>query len=113
MLGLRAHGWISAGLFAAVIGIAVLGNVLEAMGVAPPPPAFRLPFLTAYLILVLAFVLSLVPVIVKTVLGAQDAGAVAVLVRHQDRIVWALWLLILLGLAIALPAMIANGFFAP
>lgn len=117
MLSLRAHAWTCAGLFAALIGIAILGNVLEAAGAAPPPRAYQLPFMIAYLTLFLAFVLSAIPVIVKTVLRAQAGNAhvepIAALIRQQDRIIWVLWILILLGLAVALPAIIADGFFTP
>lgn len=118
MLSLRAHAWICAGLFVALIGIPIVGNTLQAMGIAPPPRAAQLPIMIGYLALFVAFGLSTVPVIVKTVLRTQErlgnAGAapVAALIRHQNRIIWALWLLILLGIAIAVPAMIADGFFA-
>lgn len=119
MLSLRAHGWICACLFAALIGIAILGNVLEASGMAPPPEEYRQPLMIFYLGLFLAFGLSAIPVIVKTVLRTQErmgnAGAapVAALIRHQNKIIWGMWILILLGVAIGLPAMIRDGFFTP
>lgn len=113
MLSLRAHAWISGALLAALIGIPIAGNIAEAAGVPAPSGAWRLPFQIFYLSLFLAFALSAVPVIVLSVLRAQkDNAAAAPLIRNQARIVWVLWALMLLGAAIALPAMIRDGFFA-
>lgn len=114
MLSLRAHAHICAGLFAALILVPVTGNLVLAMGTAPPSRAWQMPFMIAYLTLFLAFGLSAIPVIVKTVLRAQEGKAAAApLIRNQNRIIWAMWLLILAGTAVALPAMIQDGFFSP
>lgn len=113
MLSLRAHAWIAACLFAALIGIPILGNTLYAMGMGPPSRAVQLPLMVFYLAIFLAFALSTVPVIVMTVLRAQaNNRAAAGLIRHQKAIIWTLWVLMLLGTAIAVPAMVADGFFA-
>jgi hypothetical protein len=57
--------------------------------------------------------MSAIPVMVMTVLRAQARqGRAAGLIRRQNAIIWTMWILILLGIAIALPAMIADGFFA-
>ena len=113
MLGFRAHTWICAGLFAALIAIPIAGNVAAASGVAPPPKSVQLPFMIGYLILFLAAGMSAIPVMVMTVLRAQERqGRAAALVRRQNAIIWVLWALILLGTAVAVPAMIADGFFA-
>jgi uncharacterized membrane protein YGL010W len=112
MLSLRAHAIICASLFAALIGIPLVGNLAMATGTSPPPHAWQLPLMVFYLTLFLAFGLSAVPVMVMTVIRAQS-GAIPALVRYQSRIVWILWLLILAGIAVALPAMIAGGFFNP
>ena len=45
MLSLRAHAWICCGLFAALFLIPIVGNVLQASGVAPPPRSVQLPFM--------------------------------------------------------------------
>lgn len=117
MLSLRAHAWICAGLFAALFAIPILGNIWAATGGAMPK-ALQLPFLIAYLGLFVAFGLSAIPVMVKLVLRAQEKlgnanePLVAALIRNQNAIVWGMWLLILAGLAVALPAMIQAGFFA-
>ena len=113
MLGLRAHAWICAGLFAALIGIPILGNTLQMFGVNPPPRGVQLPLMVFYLTLFFAFGLSTIPVIVMTVLRAQaNNPAAAGLIRRRNAIIWTLWILIVLGTAIAVPAMIADGFFA-
>ncbi|MBV9992045.1 MAG: hypothetical protein JOZ72_12225 [Alphaproteobacteria bacterium] len=113
MLSLRAHVWICAGLFAALLVVPIVGNVLAASGMAPPPRSMQLPFMIGYLVLFVAAGLSAVPVMVMTVLRAQERqGRAAALVRRQTTIIWAMWALILLGIAVAVPAMIADGFFA-
>lgn len=113
MLGLRAHAWICAGLFAALFAIPIAGNVAAASGMAPPPRSVQLPFMIGYLVLFLAAGMSAIPVMMMTVLRAQERrGRAAALIRHQNTIIWAMWALILLGIAVALPVMIADGFFA-
>jgi len=117
MFSLRTHAIICAVLFALLFGIPILGNSLQAAGMAPPPRAFQLAFMIGYLVLFLAFGLSAIPVMVMAVLRGQakigDGAPFAPLVRNQDKIIWAMWILILAGTAVALPAMIRDGFFAP
>jgi hypothetical protein len=117
MLSLRAHAILSATLFALIILIAIIGNVLEGAGVAPPPPGLQLPAMIGFFALFLAFAFSLVPLMVKLFLAGQggignaERGLIKALSAHQAGIVWAIWTIWLLGLAIALPAMIEDGFF--
>ena len=114
---LRTHLIICGALFAALIGIAILGNVLQRAGVAPPSGAGRYVALAAYFALFIAFGLSTIPVIVKLVLSAQvgagnqDVAAVAAALRHQNTIIWSLWGLIIAGSLIAVPAAIIGGMF--
>jgi len=113
MLSLRAHAWICAALFAALILVPIAGNIAQASGMAPPPRSVQLPFMIGYLFLFVAAGLSAIPVMVMTVLRAQAGKEqAAFLIRRQNAIIWTIWILILLGIAIALPAMIADGFFA-
>lgn len=100
MLSLRAHSLIAAGLFAAVILIPIIGNIM-----GPPPRAWQMPVMIGYLLLVLVWFLSLIPVMVMLALGAQG------ITRGQTTVIWVLWGLVLLGLAVAMPAMVADGFF--
>jgi len=117
MFSLRTHAIICGALFALLFGIPILGNTLQAMGTAPPPAAFRLTFMIGYMILFLAFGLSAIPVMVMSVLKGQakigDGAPFEGLVRHQNKIIWAMWILILAGTAVALPTMIQSGFFTP
>jgi len=117
MFSLRTHAIICGVLFALLIGIPILGNVLQAAGTAPPPAGFRLAFMIGYMILFLAFGLSAIPVMVMSVLKGQakigDGAPFEGLVRHQNKIIWAMWILILAGTAVALPTMIQSGFFTP
>ena len=117
MFTLRTHAIICAALFAALIGTAILGNVLEAAGVAPLTGASRYVALVFFFGLFIAFGLSAIPVMVMLVLrvqvnaGNQDMSAVATAVRRQNVIIWALWGLIVAGLCVAIPAMIMDGGF--
>jgi hypothetical protein len=118
MLSLRAHAWICAGLLAALFAIPIAGNVWAGSG-GQLPKALQRPFMIGYFALFLAFGLSAIPVMVKAVLRGQEKlgnanePLVAGAIRHQAAIVWAMWLLILGGLAIALPEMVRDGFFTP
>jgi uncharacterized membrane protein YGL010W len=114
MLSLRAHAVICAVLFGLLIGIPILGNVLQASGVTPPPGGPLLAFQIFYFTLFLAFGLSAIPVMVMVVLRPQQgvaAAPIAAMVRNQTKIIWALWILILAGAVIAVPAAIQGGLF--
>jgi hypothetical protein len=114
MLSLRAHALICAALFALLTGIPIVGNVLQASGVTPSPGGPLLAFQVFYFTLFLAFGLSAIPVMVMLVLRPQEgvtAAPIAAMVRNQNRIIWALWILILAGCVIAVPAAIQGGLF--
>ena len=68
MLSLRAHTFICLGLLAALIAVAVGGNVLAASGLITDPETIRLPGLILIFGLFLAFGFSAVPVMVLNVL---------------------------------------------
>jgi uncharacterized membrane protein YGL010W len=119
MFSLRTHIILCACLFAALFGIPIAGNIVQAVSSATVPHALQLPFMIGYMTLFLAFGLSAIPVIVMTVmrgqvkLGSDKVEPIATLVRNQNKIIWAMWILILAGTAVALPAMIQSGFFTP
>ncbi len=86
-------------MFAALIGIPILGNVLQAAGVSPPTGTARYLAMFGFLGLFLSCGFSAVPLIVKTVTSAQtragsDAGGMA---RHQNAIIYVMWGLMLAG----------------
>ncbi len=114
MFSLRMHLLISAALLALLIAVPIVGSMFapggaETLGAAKP---FVQGF---YVALFVAFGLSVVPVIVKTVLGAQvrlgnqDKAVVAAAIRRQNVIIWIMLGLMLAGAAIAIPAMILDG----
>jgi hypothetical protein len=117
VLSLRTSAIVCGALFAALIGIAILGNVLQRLGMAPPSGVARQLALVLYAGLFVAFGFSTIPVIVKLVLSAQvrvgnqDVAAVAAGIRHQNKIIWSLWGVMGAGLVIAIPAAIAGGMF--
>lgn len=119
MFSLRTHLLISAGLLVALVSLAAAGSALQASGVITDPGALRWPVMILFFGLFLAFGFSLVPVIVKSVMGFQtrigndDVPAVRAAARAQNLIIWVMWLLMGAGLLIAIPAAIADGFFAP
>jgi len=114
MLSFRAHAIICAVLFALLLGIPIVGNLLQTSGVSPQPSGPLLAFQIFYFALFLAFGLSAIPVIVMIVLRGQrgvEAAPIAAMIRNQNAIVWTLWALILAGAAVAIPAAIHDGFF--
>jgi hypothetical protein len=116
-VSLRTNFLISAGLFGAILVLAIIGNVLEKAGVGPLTGGRRLAVMVVFFGLFLAFGFSLVPVMVKTVLGAQvslgnqDVAVVAAALRRQHLIIWVLWALMGAGTIVAVPAAIAGGMF--
>ena len=111
------------GLWAAVAGasfaLIILANILVSLagsriGMDRSPRARKAVILVmAFLCLVLA--LSLIPLMVGAVLGFQQGSravpAVAFALSHQDDIVLAVWLLMLCGSALAIPAMMRDPGF--
>jgi len=117
MLSLRTHIMISAGIMAVIIMLAMIGNALHDSGVVQDGPSIRLTAMVVSLGLSAALMFSLVPVMVKLVLGVQagigNAGhpVVAAMIAHERVIVFVRWGLIALGLVIAVPAAIIDGAF--
>lgn len=117
MLSLRSHVILCLSLFAGVIGIAIVGNILQAAGVPPPTGLARIALMTLFFGIFFAFVLSIVPVMVKLVLGAQrqigneNIPVVQALLKRERTIIFVIWGLMLAGTAIAIPAMILDGAF--
>ncbi len=117
MLTLRTHIMISAGIMAAIVVLAMIGNALHDGGVVPDGPTIRLTAMILFFGLTVALMFSLVPVMVKLVLGFQagigNAGhpLVGTLIANESVIVFVFWGLIALGLVIAVPAAIIDGAF--
>jgi hypothetical protein len=117
MFSLRTHIWILVGFFAATIGIAIAGNVLQAMGVGPVPPRFQMAVKIGFFLLFLGIGFSAIPVMVKLVLaghvaiGNASRAPIQALARWQNIVIWAMWGLSAAGLVVALPTMIRSGFF--
>ena len=117
MLSLRSHAIITAGIFAAIIAFAILGNTLEASGTITATPTLRIASMVLFFGLCIALMFSAVPVMVKLVLGAQVAignqgqPAVAAFLARERLIIFVMWALLALGLIVAVPAAIIDGAF--
>jgi hypothetical protein len=116
MLSLRAHALITGGLFAALIVLGWVGNLIEALDLIPRGPGIRLVSLVVFLGLAVALAFSAIP-LMQLVLGFQvrignaNRPVIRSLIARQRVIVFVLWSLIALGLAIAVPAAILDGAF--
>jgi hypothetical protein len=117
MFSLRTHAIIFGALFALVVGIAILGNVLEAEGVVLATPAAQRTMQIVFFSLVIALALAAVPVMVKAVIAAQivagngEQPLIKFVVANQVRIIAVMWALMIAGLALAIPAAIEDGMF--
>jgi hypothetical protein len=118
MLSLRAHLVIAAAILAAIFVLATIGNALEADGLVTANPRLRLASIATFLFLAVALAFAAVPVMVKLVLGFQraigNAGqpVIARFVARERTIVFVLWALLAMGLAVALAGAIVSGAFA-
>jgi hypothetical protein len=119
MLSFRVHLTILIAVFGAMIGIAILGNVLAAAGIIHDLGAWKLPMLILIFGLFLASGFAAVPVIVMSVLGFQrkigneSVPIVASVLKSEKIIIYVLWALMLAGVVIGLPAAIHGGLFNP
>jgi hypothetical protein len=117
MFSLKTHAIITGGLFAAMIVMAMVGGALHDNGYIADSSNSQLAAKIIFFTLFLAFGFSAIPLMVKLVLAGQtaignaDVGVVRHVAAHETRIVIMLWVLIGLGLAIAIPAAIHDGFF--
>ena len=117
MLTLRTHSIITASILAAIIVLAAIGNALHDNGLLADSSGMQTASAIVFFGLCAALGFSAVPLMVKLVLGVQvrigNAGRplIAGLIVWERAIVFALWALIALGLAIAVPAAIIGGAF--
>jgi hypothetical protein len=117
MLSLRTHAWITGGIFAAILVLAAIGNVLHDQGLLADGADVQIAARILFFGLTLALFFSAIPLMVKLVLGAQvklgntDRAVVRAAIARERWIVLAFWALAALGLGIALPAAIRDGAF--
>jgi hypothetical protein len=116
MFSLKTHAITTGGLFAAIVLMAMIGNALHDSGYIADSSSSQLAAKIIFFTLFLAFGFSCIPLMVKLVLAGQttignaDVGIVRFAAAHETWIVIVLWLLIGLGLVIAIPAAIRDGF---
>lgn len=110
---------ISGGLFGTILLAVIVGDVIQASGAVRNPTSLETPAKIVFFTLFVAFGFSLIPLMVAVVLGGLDligkglkVQAFQPLISRPGWIVWPIWALMALGLAVALPAAIRAGFFA-
>jgi hypothetical protein len=103
---------VSVVAFVLIIAISALGSAFGARAGLDRNPGVRKAMLLLMAALCLLLALSLVPLMVGSVLGFQQGNsgvpAISFALENQSAIVIALWLLMLCGSALALPAMMRD-----
>jgi hypothetical protein len=116
MFSLKTHAIITGGLFAAIIVMALAGNVLHDRGLLADSSANQFAARVIFFGLFLAFGFSCIPLMLKLFLAGQvaigngEVGIIRAVAAHQTGIVVGFWLFLGLGLVIAIPAAIQDGF---
>jgi hypothetical protein len=104
--------------FGALLGLGVIGSVLEQWMTTPSQPVIWL-VAGVYGLLFFTFVFSIPPVVIPWFIAAQerignaDHPLVASLRRHQRLVVRAVWILWAAGTLIAIPAAIHDWMAGP
>jgi hypothetical protein len=118
MYGLRVPALIAGGSLGALVLAIVVGNAIIGAGLVRNPNAFQTPAKIVFFTLFVLFGFSLIPLMVRIVLGAQVAfgnanvAPVRAAIDHSYWIVGCIWALMAAGLVVALPAAIRDGFFS-
>jgi hypothetical protein len=119
MFSLKTHAVITGGLFATIVAMAAVGNVLHDQGWLPDSSANQFAAQVIFVGLFLVFGFSCIPLMLKLFIAGQmaigngDVGVIRAVAAHQSGIVIGFWLFLGLGLAIAIPAAIQDGFLGP
>ncbi len=116
MLSLRAHAIICGAIFVLIIALAIIGKLVS--GAVKDPARYQTAAMFVFFTLTIALALSAVPVMVKLVLAGQirvgnaDQPVIRALAAHQNTIIWIVWAMMLVGLAVAIPAALKDGFLS-
>jgi hypothetical protein len=104
--------------FALIIISAIIGNILEANGTLNKLGPNAVTVVKAfYFTLFCVLVLSIVPVVLRYFItmqikiGNADFFMIQWLRAHEKGVVYGFWLFCLIGLCLAVPAVIKDGFF--
>jgi len=116
MFSLKTHAVVTGALFAAIIVMAMVGNMLHDRGLLADSSANQFAARVIFFGLFLVFGFSCIPLLLKLFLAGQAAignGNLAIvrgMAAHQTGIVIGFWLFLCLCLAIAIPAAMQDGF---
>ncbi|WP_420150374.1 hypothetical protein [Spirosoma sp.] len=114
-LNLKPYYWLLLGIIVTFVLIGVIGNILILNGVASPFWRKAGPYVAFALFFL--FGMSLVPISLKGFvvsqykIGNANLPMVQLISQHIKLVMIAVWSVFLLGLVIALPFMIKDGFF--
>src|SRR5580700_7355140 len=117
---IRTLALIPGGIFSVMIVAIILGNALIGSSAIKHPLQYQTSAKMFFFTLFIGLAFSLIPLMVRVVLAGLDSigkslsvQPFALLIARPGWIVWPLWLLMASGVAVALPAAIRAGFFAP
>jgi hypothetical protein len=117
MYAIRTPALIAGAILVVMVLAITAGNALIASGLVKNQYAFETPAKIVFFTLFVLFGFSLIPLMVRLVLGFQvlignaNVRPIRAAIDHANWIVAILWALMAAGLAAALPAAIAQGFF--
>ncbi|MBD2702876.1 WG repeat-containing protein [Spirosoma sp. BT702] len=116
-LNLKPYYWLAIGVVLVFILLGIIGNVLIPNGVDNPSWRKAGPYVVFGLFLVM--VMAMVPIVLQNYLSAQhkigngNVPMVQFIARQPRLVVFGFWIMMGLGVAMALPYMIKDGFFTP
>jgi len=117
MFSLRNHVLISVGLFAAIFLVPLALRGLQSTGTFGSASFFEMAVKVSIFVVFLAFGYSMLPLMLKIFLAGQRTignarlGPIKWIDAHQGAVIVGAWLIISLGLVIAIPAAIDDEFF--
>jgi hypothetical protein len=119
LFSLRTHILLTLACLGLMLALAGGLHLLQESGYLTDPARLSTYAMAGFFALFVAFGFSLVPIVLKVfirgqrAIGNAEVPMVAGLARHERGVVVGVWLFMLAGLALAVPAAIEDGFFTP
>src|SRR5690242_12560723 len=115
MLSLQAHAVIVGAIFLAIVVLAMVGNALQAVGAIADPASLEVPAKLVFFALTVMLCAAAAPLLIKLFvvlqvnLGNGEQPFVAAVAAHERAIAVGAWLMLAVGLGIALPGGLARA----